>query len=95
MENDVIAIEDCHNFELLDKYGLSALKNLNEIQECKSVYFFAIRNIDNKFMGGMTVHFKKHKRVLTSDELTSLEVCAAAIGSVLDKDNKNIKKGKK
>ena len=78
-ENDMIAIPDFKD-ETIATYGL---KYIAEDTGCKSGYLFAIKTIDNKFMGTLGLDFTKKKVKLTNEDILHLSVHASAIGGVL------------
>jgi hypothetical protein len=81
LEEDIIAISNFKD-ETIATYGL---KYIAEESGCKSGYLFAIKTIDNKFIGILGVDYVKRKHVLTSDEINELLVEASAIGGALNK----------
>jgi hypothetical protein len=81
LEDDMIAIPNFKD-ETIATYGL---KYVAEESGCKSGYLFAIKTIDNKFIGILGVDYVKRKHVLTSDEINELLIEASAIGGVLNK----------
>ena len=81
LEEDIIAVSNFKD-ETIATYGL---KYIAEESRCKSGYLFAIKTIDNKFIGILGVDYVKRKHVLTSDEINELLVEASTIGGVLNK----------
>ena len=79
LENDVIAIAD-YKDETTATYGL---KYIAEEANCKSGYLFAIKTIDDKFIGTLGVDFTKKKVKLDSEDLGDLLNHATAIGGEL------------
>lgn len=82
LEHNIIAISDFKN-ESIDTYGL---KYVAEESRCKSGYLFAIKTIDNKFVGMLGLDYVKKKVDLTEEELNSILVEASSIGGVLNKN---------
>ena len=81
LENDIISISNFKD-ENIATYGL---KYIAEESGCKSGYLFAIKTIDNKFIGILGVDYVKRKHILTHDEINELLVEASSIGGVLNK----------
>ena len=81
LEDNMIAISNFKD-ETIATYGL---KYIAEESGCKSGYLFAIKTIDNKFIGILGVDYVKRKHTLTHDEINELLVEASAIGGVLNK----------
>jgi len=81
LEEDIIAVSNFKD-ETIATYGL---KYIAEESRCKSGYLFAIKTIDNKFIGILGVDYVKRKHVLTSNEINELLVEASTIGGVLNK----------
>ena len=79
LENDVIAIAD-YKDETTATYGL---KYIAEEANCKSGYLFAIKTIDDKFIGTLGIDFTKKKVKLDSEDLGDLLNHATAIGGEL------------
>lgn len=77
--DNYLAIPDFSN-PLVEDYGL---KYLAHETGCKSYYVFAITTIDKKFVGMLGVEYVKHKKELTIEQLSDLEVEAATISGVL------------
>ena len=53
---------------------IDGLKYIAEENGCKSSYMFAIKTIDNKFIGVLGADYIRKKSLLTEDEITSLLV---------------------
>jgi hypothetical protein len=51
---------------------------------CKSGYLFAIKTIDNKFIGTLGLDFSKRKTKLDMESINYLQVHATSIGGVSD-----------
>lgn len=81
LEDDTIIIPD-YKDENINTYDL---KYVTEENGCKSGYLFAIKTIDNKFIGILGVDYVKRKHVLTSEEIHELLVEASIIGGALNK----------
>jgi len=79
LENDVIEIPDFKD-ETIATYGL---KYIAEDTNCKSGYLFAIKTIDNKFIGTLGLDYSKRKTKLDMESINHLQVHATAIGGVL------------
>jgi hypothetical protein len=78
-ENDVIEINDFKD-EAVPTFGL---KYIAEDTGCKSGYLFAIKTIDDKFIGTLGIDFTKRKTKLDMESINHLQVHATAIGGVL------------
>lgn len=80
LENDVIEIYDFKN-ESTATYGL---KYIAEDAGSKSTYMFAIKTIDNKFIGVLTLDYTRKKYQLSHDDVSVIHNHATAIGGVLN-----------
>jgi hypothetical protein len=78
-ENDIIEIADFKD-ESIATYGL---KYIAEETGCKSQYIFAIKTIDNKFIGTLGIDFTKRKIKLDMETINHLAVHASSLGGVL------------
>jgi hypothetical protein len=78
-ENDIIEIADFKD-ETIATYGL---KYIAEETACKSQYIFAIKTIDNKFIGTLGIDFTKRKTKLDMETINHLAVHASSLGGVL------------
>ena len=78
-ENDVIEIADFKD-ETIATYGL---KYIAEETNCKSQYIFAIKTLDNKFIGTLGIDFTKKKTKLDIETINHLSVHAGTLGGVL------------
>ena len=78
-ENDIIEIADFKD-ETIATYGL---KYIAEETGCKSQYIFAIKTIDNKFIGKLGIDFTKRKTKLDMETINHLAVHASSLGGVL------------
>jgi len=79
LENDIFEIAAFKD-ETTPTYGL---KYLAEETGCKSQYLFAIKTIENKFIGILGVDFTKRKTKLDTDTINHLSVHAGTLGGVL------------
>lgn len=79
LENDRILIPDVEN-KNTDAFGLRYLAEQNN---CKSKYIFAIKSIDDKFIGILSIDYVINKIELTTDEINYLMVEVSSIGGVL------------
>lgn len=79
LEHDVIEIPD-YKDETIATFGL---KYVAEDFGCKSTYHFAIKSIDDKFIGILTADFTKKKTKLDSESVSRLRTHAASLGGVL------------
>jgi Rps23 Pro-64 3,4-dihydroxylase Tpa1-like proline 4-hydroxylase len=79
LNNDSIEIYDYAD-EKIPTFGL---KYIAEETGCKSSYLFAIKTIEDKFIGILSVDYTKDKKDLTFEEVNHLQVHASSIGGVL------------
>jgi hypothetical protein len=79
LENDVIEITDFKD-ETVATHGL---KYVADEYGCKSGYLFAIKSIDNKFLGVLGIDYTKKRKTLTHDEISDIRVEVTSIGGVL------------
>ncbi len=77
--NDVIEIPDFKD-EKIATYGL---KYVAEESGCKSSYLFAIKTIEDKFIGVLSIEYTKRKKDLDMESINHLQVHASSIGGVL------------
>lgn len=77
--NDVIEIEDFSD-ETIATYGL---KYIAEESGCKSTYLFAIKTIEDKFIGVLALDYTKEITRLDMESINHLQVHASSIGGVL------------
>ena len=77
--NDVIQVEDFKD-EAISTYGL---KYIAEECGCKSAYLFAIKTIEDRFIGVLSVEYTKKKTKLDMESINHLQVHASSIGGVL------------
>lgn len=80
LENDIIEIPD-YKDETVATYGL---KYIASEARSKSSYMFAIKTIENKFIGVLCLDFTKRKTKLDAESLNDLSNHATAIGGVLN-----------
>jgi hypothetical protein len=78
-QNDVIEISD-YKDETIATFGL---KYIAEESGCKSGYLFAIKTIDDKFIGTLGLDYTKRKTKLDIESINHLMVHASSIGGVL------------
>jgi hypothetical protein len=79
LENNVIEISD-YKDETVATYGL---KYIAEDTGCKSGYLFAIKTIDDKFIGTLGLDYTKRKTKLDVESINHLQQHSASIGGVL------------
>ena len=79
LQNDVIEIPDFKD-DTIATYGL---KYIAEESGCKSGYLFAIKTIDDKFIGTLGLDYTKRKTKLDIEAINHLMVHASSIGGVL------------
>jgi hypothetical protein len=79
LSNDVIEISD-YKDESIATFGL---KYIAEDTNCKSGYLFAIKTIDDKFIGTLGLDYTKRKKRLDMESINHLQVHATALGGVL------------
>lgn len=79
LNNDVIQIPD-YKDETIATYGL---KYVAEDTGCKSGYLFAIKTIDEKFIGTLGLDYTKKKTKLDIESINHLQVHATSLGGVL------------
>jgi hypothetical protein len=77
--NDVIEIEDFND----EKVATFGLRYIAEESGCKSSYLFAIKTIDDKFIGVLSVEYTKKITKLDMESINHLQVHASSIGGVL------------
>lgn len=78
-ENDIIEINDFKD-ETVPTFGL---KYIAEDTGCKSGYLFAIKSIDDKFIGTLGLDYTKRKTKLDMESINHLQVHASSLGGVL------------
>lgn len=79
LNNDVIEISDFQN----EKIATFGLKYIAEENDCKSAYLFAIKTIDEKFIGVFGLDYTEKNVTLDISSINHLEVHATSIGGVL------------
>lgn len=79
LENDIIIIPDFKD-ETVATYGL---KYIAEDTGCKSAYLFAIKTIDDKFIGVLGLDYTKKKTKLDMESINHISNHSASIGGVL------------
>jgi len=77
--NNVIEVSDFKD----EKIATFGLKYVAEESNCKSSYLFAIKTIEEKFIGVLSVDFTKRKTKLDIESINYLQNHATAIGGVL------------
>jgi hypothetical protein len=77
--NDVIEISDYKD----DTIATFGLKYVAEESGCKSGYLFAIKTIDDKFIGTLGLDYTKRKTKLDMESINHLQVHASSLGGVL------------
>lgn len=77
--NDDIQINDFKD-ETIATFGM---KYIAEETGCKSAYLFAIKTIEDRFIGVLSVEYTKRKTSLDVDSINHLQVQASSIGGVL------------
>lgn len=79
LESDIICISDFKD-ETIATHGL---KYIAEEANCKSGYLFAIKTIEDKFIGTLGLDFTKKKTKLSAEDIRHLTNHATAIGGEL------------
>ena len=79
LQNDIIEISDFKD-EMIPTYGL---KYIAEETGCKSQYIFAIKTLENKFIGMLGVDYTKRKTKLDTEDINHLSIHAGTLGGVL------------
>jgi hypothetical protein len=79
LNNDVIEIYDFRD-ESISTYGL---KYIAEDTGCKSEYLFAVKSIDERFIGTLGIEYTKEVKKLDINSINHLQVHASSIGGVL------------
>jgi hypothetical protein len=77
--NDIIEIPDYKD----DTVATFGLKYIAEDTGCKSGYLFAIKTIDDRFIGTLGLDYTKRKTKLGIDSINHLQVHATSLGGVL------------
>jgi hypothetical protein len=79
LSNEVIEISDYKD----DSIATFGLKYIAEDTGCKSGYLFAIKTIDNRFIGCLGLDYTKRKKKLDVESINHLQVHATSLGGVL------------
>lgn len=79
LEQDIIAIPDYFD----DAIATFGLKYIAEESGCKSSYLFAIKTIEDKFVGVLGLDYTKHAVDLSQSDINHLAVHASTLGGVL------------
>jgi hypothetical protein len=79
LENEVIEIYDYKE----DTIATFGLKYIAEESGCKSGYLFAIKTLDNKFIGVLGIDYTKRKTRLDIEAINHLSVHASSLGGAL------------
>jgi hypothetical protein len=80
LDHNIIEIYDYKD----DTIATHGLKYVAEESNCKSGYLFAIKTIDDKFIGCLGLDFTKRKTKLEPEVINQLSIAATAIGGVLN-----------
>jgi len=76
---DIIEISDFKD----EKIATFGLKYVAEESGCKSAYLFAIKTLDDKFIGVLGVDYTKRKTKLDIESINHLAVHASSLGGAL------------
>lgn len=79
--HDKFFMVDYNDISLTNYYNMQSVRDLSASE---SSYWFAIRNIDSKFIGILGMDFCSHKRILTEEEISYIFSDVSTIGGVLD-----------
>jgi len=79
LENNTITIPDFKDATVAT-YGL---KYIAETTDCKSGYLFAIKTIDDKFIGTLGIDYTKQTMNLSQQSINEIERHASVLGGVL------------
>lgn len=79
LASDIIEISD-YKDETIATYGL---KYVAEESNCKSGYLFAIKTIDDKFIGVLGLDYTKRKTKLDIESINHLAIHASSLGGAL------------
>jgi hypothetical protein len=79
LEDNTIIISDFKD-ETVATYGL---KYIADESGCKSAYLFAIKSIDDKFIGVLGVDYVKKKTKLSPEDVNHISIHASSIGGYL------------
>ena len=80
LDHNIIEIYDYKD----DTTATHGLKYVAEESNCKSGYLFAIKTIDDKFIGCLGLDFTKRKTKLEPEAINQISIAATAIGGVLN-----------
>lgn len=83
LQNDVVKVPDCKN-----EPQSGSLRHIEQDDVCKSSYYFAIKSLEDRFIGVLGVNYIGTKRELTEDEIDILKHHSAQIGGVLNESLK-------
>ena len=86
LENDVIEIADFKD----ETIATQGLKYVADEYGCKSGYLFAIKSIDNKFLGILGIDYTKRKKALTHDDILNIRVEVTSVGGVIMNHLQNV-----
>jgi len=79
ISTNIIEISD-YKDETISTYGL---RYIAEESGCKSSYLFAIKSIDDKFIGVMGIDYTKRKTKLDDEVVNNIMIKASSLGGVL------------
>jgi len=79
LNNDTIEITNVHD-QNVDTFGL---RSIADQSGCKSTYLFAIKTIEDRFIGILCVDYTSDYKNLDLEEINHLQVQATSIGGVL------------
>jgi len=79
VKSNNISISDFKNPEI----ATFGLKYIAEESGCKSTYIFAIKSIEDKFIGVLGLDYTKKKTMLVESEIKDLLIKSSSIGGVL------------
>jgi hypothetical protein len=79
LESNKITIPD-YKDDTIATYGL---KYIAETTDCKSGYLFAIKSIDDKFIGTLGLDYTKQKMNLSQQSINEIEKHSSVLGGVL------------
>lgn len=82
-EKEIITISDFSEDNSIN----NSLRYFSKETKCKSVYLFAIKSIDDRFVGIMGLDYVKKKTKLTQEEINEIIIEVSSIGGVLIKQN--------
>jgi hypothetical protein len=82
-EKEIIAINDFTK----DNGVNNSLRYFSKETKCKSVYLFAIKGIDGRFLGILGLDYVKHKTKLSEEEINEIAIEVSSIGGALIKIN--------